>query len=116
MFLEGIEVSDNICDGNVEGIRLSMGASYNKIFDNMVLNTEGRESVTRTAGCFFHASFILNPRKSYKTIWSKKNDKKLRDLVFSPGTERRLFVIIHKKVWFVEGFIGLSSSVKNKYI
>ncbi|CAN0177951.1 unnamed protein product, partial [Laminaria digitata] len=38
----GIEVSDNVCDGNLEGIRLSMGASYNKIFDNKVLNTGDR--------------------------------------------------------------------------
>ena len=38
-----IEISDNVCDNNAEGIRLSMGSSYNKIFDNEVTNTEGSE-------------------------------------------------------------------------
>lgn len=40
-----IEVSDNLCDGNLEGIRLSMGSSDNKIFDNKVLNTRGSKLV-----------------------------------------------------------------------
>lgn len=39
----GIEISGNICDGSMEGIRLSMGSSYNKIFDNEVVNTIDRE-------------------------------------------------------------------------
>ncbi|CAM9170241.1 unnamed protein product [Scytosiphon promiscuus] len=37
-----IEISDNLCTGNQEGIRLSMGSSYNKIFDNRVVDTTGR--------------------------------------------------------------------------
>eukprot|EP00903_Cladosiphon_okamuranus_P015200 g14050.t1 len=37
-----IEISDNVCENNAEGIRLSMGSSNNKIFDNVVTNTEGR--------------------------------------------------------------------------
>lgn len=39
-----IEISDNVCIDSEEGIRLSMGSSYNKIFDNEVVNTKGRES------------------------------------------------------------------------
>ncbi|CAB1118834.1 MEP7d [Ectocarpus sp. CCAP 1310/34] len=38
-----IEISDNLCTNNEEGIRLSMGSSYNKIFDNQVIDTAGRE-------------------------------------------------------------------------
>ncbi|CAM9575969.1 unnamed protein product, partial [Hapterophycus canaliculatus] len=38
-----IEISDNVCTDNEEGIRLSMGSSYNKIFDNTVINTAGRK-------------------------------------------------------------------------
>ncbi|CBJ26769.1 Mannuronan C-5-epimerase [Ectocarpus siliculosus] len=38
----GIEISDNVCTDNEEGIRLSMGSSYNKIFDNQVIDTAGR--------------------------------------------------------------------------
>ncbi len=38
-----IEISDNVCTDNAEGIRLSMGSSYNKIYDNEVINTNGRE-------------------------------------------------------------------------
>ncbi|CAN0253971.1 unnamed protein product [Pylaiella littoralis] len=37
-----VEVSDNICTDNEEGIRFSMGASYNKIFDNQIIKTAGR--------------------------------------------------------------------------
>ncbi|CAN0091526.1 unnamed protein product [Ectocarpus sp. 6 AP-2014] len=37
-----IEISDNLCTQNEEGIRLSMGSSYNKIFDNKVIDTAGR--------------------------------------------------------------------------
>lgn len=38
-----IEISDNVCDDNAEGIRLSMGSSYNKIYDNVVTETAGSE-------------------------------------------------------------------------
>ncbi|CAM9858476.1 unnamed protein product, partial [Ectocarpus fasciculatus] len=37
-----VEISDNLCTDNEEGIRLSMGSSYNKIFDNQVIDTAGR--------------------------------------------------------------------------
>ncbi|CAM9164983.1 unnamed protein product [Sphacelaria rigidula] len=37
-----IEVSGNTCDGSEQGIRLSMGSSNNKIFDNKVINTVDR--------------------------------------------------------------------------
>lgn len=43
LLLADIEISDNVCDKNLEGIRLSMGSSYNKIFDNEVTDTVGSE-------------------------------------------------------------------------
>ncbi|CAB1118831.1 MEP7a [Ectocarpus sp. CCAP 1310/34] len=45
----GIEISDNVCTDNEEGIRLSLGSSYNKIFDNQVIDTAGHEIIASAA-------------------------------------------------------------------
>lgn len=44
-FFADVEISGNVCDGNEEGIRVSMGSSYNKILDNVVTETAGSESL-----------------------------------------------------------------------
>lgn len=60
-----IEISDNYCIDNEEGIRLSMGSSYNKIFDNTVLNTTGSEFSDRTSppcGCSLFVTIVRGVR------------------------------------------------------
>lgn len=79
-------MSGNVCDGSTEGIRLSMGSSYNKIFDNQVLNTTERELTI--VGRHTHNTPDLEVGENSEL--KPKNDDIVR--------ERMLFMLLHERI------------------